>query len=350
MPLWQARKLCPNLIVLRPNFDRYRASSRSVFQLLANITSSIEPVSIDEGYLDITNCSHLGNPIEIANNIQKEILEKLGLPCSIGIGPNKFLAKTASDMKKPLGITVLRKRDLPAHLWPLSVDKMYGVGKKTAGKLATIQIETIGDLAQADVYQLKQLLGINGERLRNRANGIDPRQVDPDAVNEFKSIGSSQTLPFDTTDEMEIDKLMDRLANNIAQRMQRREVAGISIQITIRYYDRQTITRSRKLQQYIDQHSEILAVAKELFQQHWNSEPIRLLGIAVQDIDEKQNIAKQLDLFTYEQQNKTKQLDTVVKKLSNKYGENTFMKLNKKEKQEPFRTSFQKDFLDDFLK
>src|SRR5690625_1940489 len=112
MPLWEAKKLCPNLIVLPPNFDKYRLASQQMFKILADITPLIEPISIDEGYLDISGCQELGNPIEIANHIQKKILNDLDLPCSIGIGPNKFLAKMPSDMKKPLGITILRILDL----------------------------------------------------------------------------------------------------------------------------------------------------------------------------------------------------------------------------------------------
>src|SRR5690625_3807346 len=121
MPLWQARRLCPELIVLPPNFARYREASRQIFKRLADVTPMIQPVSIDEGYMDITDCAHLGNPLEIAEQIQKRLLKELRLPCSIGIGPNKFLAKMASDMKKPLGITVLRIRDVRQKLWPLPV-------------------------------------------------------------------------------------------------------------------------------------------------------------------------------------------------------------------------------------
>ena len=102
-----------------PNFTRYREASSKIFELLRGYTELVEPVSIDEGYLDITDCAHLGSPIDIANSIQKRLMETLDLPCSIGIAPNKFLAKTASDMKKPLGITILRKRDVPGKLWPL---------------------------------------------------------------------------------------------------------------------------------------------------------------------------------------------------------------------------------------
>lgn len=351
MPLWQARKLCPDLIVRPPNFERYREASRKIFTLLAEVTPTIQPVSIDEGYMDITDCKHLGNPVNIAINLQKRILEELDLPCSIGIGPNKFLAKMASDMKKPLGITILRIRELPQKIWPFPVDKMHGVGEKTTEKLNEIGIKTIEDLAKADVYELTNLLGINGERLKNRANGIDLRPVDPDAVSEFKSIGSSQTLPHDTTSIIEIEKLMTTLSEKVSLRMKRRAVVGLSVQIMIRFHDRKTITRSKKLHMYIDEKIDILRVAKQLFHEHWNTEPIRLLGVTVQDIEEKENIAKQLDLFTYKTEIEKSKLNNVVDTLSKKYGENVFPSLKiGEEKEEQFRTSFQKDFLDDYRK
>src|SRR5699024_4370073 len=154
MQLWQARRLCPELIVLRPNFDRYRAASKEMFQMLAEITPYVEPVSIDEGYMDVTGTEQHGSPIEIAQNLQQRISRELDLPCSIGIAPNKFLAKMASDMQKPAGLTVLRKRDLPHKLWPLSIEEMHGIGEKTAEKLRAIDVTTIGELVQANVYQL----------------------------------------------------------------------------------------------------------------------------------------------------------------------------------------------------
>jgi DNA polymerase-4 len=350
MPLWQARKLCPNLIVLPPNFERYRTASQRMFRILAEVTPLIQPVSIDEGYMDISECQELGNPIKIAQAIQHKILEELDLPCSIGIGPNKFLAKMASDMKKPLGITILRIRDLEHTLWPLPVDEMYGIGHKTAEKLNLINVKTIGDLAKRDVYDLTQLLGINGERLKNRANGVDPRPVDPDAVNDFKSIGSSQTLPDDTTNEQEIIELMHGLSKSVEQRMKRRNAVGLSVQIMIRYHDRQTVTRSQKLPRYIDKCEEIFQIAHDLFERHWNNEPIRLLGVTMQDLAVKQNIAQQLDLFTYEKEIEKMKLQSTVEKLSEKYGENTFKKIRITENSEQFRTSFQKDFLDDYRK
>ncbi|AXI11158.1 DNA polymerase IV [Oceanobacillus zhaokaii] len=352
MNIWQAKKLCPELIVMRPNFDRYREASRAIFKILSEITPYVQPVSIDEGYMDVTSSNMDGTPIELAINLQQRILNELDIPCSIGIAPNKFLAKMASDMKKPLGITVLRKRELPKTLWPLKVEEMYGVGEKTAKKLNTIDIHTIGELAKKDSYQLKQLLGINGERLKNRANGIDTRPVDPDAIYDFKSIGSSQTMPEDTTDLTVIQRLLKLLAKNVERRMKRKDAAGKSIQIMIRYDDRSTITRSKKLQSFIELKEDIYQLADELFQKHWNGEPVRLLGITVQDVEEKRNIGQQLDLFTYEKVALKENLYSTIESLTEKYGENPFKQWKAADKKEDIqpRTSFQKDFLDDYRK
>lgn len=352
MPLWEAKKLCPELIVVRPNFERYRETSRKIFQLLAEITPIIEPVSIDEGYMDVTD--HPVHPLQLAKKIQKQLLNELDIPCSIGIGPNKFLAKTASDMKKPLGITVLRIRDLPTKLWPLAIDKMYGVGEKTAEKLKKMNIRTIGDLAKADVYAVSQMLGINGERLINRANGLDPRPVDPDSVNDFKSIGNSQTLPHDTTDMTEMIQILSQLADRVEERLKRRELKGKTVQLMIRYSNRKTITRSRKLDQFIDDKETIMAVIKDLLTEHWSQEPVRLLGVTVQDLLEKQYVVEQLDLFTYQEVEKKVAIRETVEQLKEKFGEDPFVQLEDKEEddelneQKLLRTSFQKDFLDDY--
>lgn len=353
MPLWEAKKLCPELLVIQPNFARYRETSTKIFKMLAEFTPSIEPVSIDEGYMDVTD--HPTHPLKLSKEIQQRLLSALDIPCSIGIGPNKFLAKTASDMKKPLGITVLRIRDLKAKLWPLPIDKMYGVGSKTGEKLKKIGIRTIGDLAQADVLALTNLLGINGERLKNRANGIDSRKVDPDSVNEFKSIGNSKTLAQDTADEREIKRVLLQLATRVEERLKRRDLKGRTVQLMIRYKDRKTVTRSRKLPMFIDEKEDIISAIYELLDEHWTLEPVRLVGVTVQDLLEKQLVVKQLDLFTYEQEAKKAKMNATVEKLIEKYGDKTFKQLNvsktsKENNSKLLRTSFQKDFLDDYRK
>ncbi|MFZ0475403.1 MAG: DNA polymerase IV [Halobacillus sp.] len=349
MPVGEARRLCPELMVMRPNFERYRTASKEMFKILADVTSLIQPVSIDEGYMDITNCASQGSPPEIAERIQQRIADELDLPCSIGIAPNKFLAKMASDMKKPMGITILRKRDLQNKLWPLPIEEMYGVGDKTAEKLRRIKVETIGDLAAHPVLELKRLLGINGERLQNRANGDDQRPVDPDAVHEFKSIGTSTTLPEDTTDDEEVRSVLRRLTHKVEARMKNKKVLAQNVQLMIRYHDRKTVTRSRQLKEFIQSAEDLFQVSLQLFDEHWNQEPIRLLGITAQDLAEKSEITQQLDLFNYEQYASKEKLYKAIDDLTEKYGSNPFQPLSAPQNN-TVTTSFQKDFLDDFKK
>ncbi|MGX6442667.1 DNA polymerase IV [Neobacillus sp. K501] len=352
MPLWEAKKLCPQLIVKKPNFERYRAASIGMFEILKNYTDLVEPVSIDEGYMDITESFELGSPLEIAQSIQKRILEQLDLPCSIGIAPNKFLAKTASDMKKPLGITILRKRDIQTVLWPLNTNEMHGVGKKTAEKLTTIGIHTIGDLAKGNEIQLKSLLGINGLRIKERANGIDNRHVDPESVSEFKSIGNSTTLPRDESNQQELFRVLASLAETVSVRLKRKNVLASTLGITIRYKDRKTITRSKKLSNPINQKEDIIPLAKQLFLKHWNGNPIRLLGITGYELVEQDLAYKQLDLFSFEKDAQKEPLLKTVEILREKYGKKIIENAGSHKVDSAHNvgtgTSFNKDFLRSF--
>lgn len=348
MPLWEAKKLCPGLIVMKPNFERYRTASLAMFDILRQYSELVEPVSIDEGYMDITDSYQLGSPLEIAEIIQKRLKEQLDLPCSIGIAPNKFLAKTASDMKKPMGITVLRKRDIPYVLWPLPTHEMHGVGKRTAEKLQTIGINTVGELAKANDIQLKGLLGINGLRIKERANGIDQRPVDPDSVADFKSIGNSTTLPKDTTNQQELFRVLEHLAETVSIRMRRKKVIATTIGITIRFKDRKTITRSKKLENSFYKKEEIYNYAKRLFLKHWNGNPIRLLGITSTDLTDQDQAIKQLDLFSFEKEAKIEPLIQTMAMLKEKYGKNIIEQASEKEiqkNQSGTYTSFNRDFL-----
>ncbi|WP_394232879.1 DNA polymerase IV [Niallia oryzisoli] len=354
MPIWEAKKLCPQLIVMSPNFDRYRAASHGMFDILFEYSQLVEPVSIDEGFVDITDSFELGSPLEIADRIQKQILSQLDLPCSIGIAPNRFLAKMASDMKKPLGITVLRKRDVEKVLWPLPVVEMHGVGRKTAEKLNTINVYTVKDLASANDIQLKALLGINGLRLKERANGVDDRPVDPDAANEFKSVGNSTTLPSDISNQHQLLLVLEGLAEKVAARMKRKKVLAASIGVTIRYKDRKTITRSKKLLNPISQKDDIYTVSKQLFLKNWNGDSVRLLGVTGADLVEKEQAVKQLDIFSYEKDARNEPLLETLNMLRNKFGQGIIdravEKAPTKDRQENIasETSFSKDFLDFF--
>ncbi|GAA0296574.1 DNA polymerase-4 [Gracilibacillus halotolerans] len=297
MALWQAKKLCKDLIVKRPNMDRYREISREIFAIFEEFTPFVEPISIDEGYLDISECYEQGTPLEIANRIQMKLKEKLDLPCSIGIAPNKFLAKMASDMKKPNGITILRKRDIPNKLWVLPIDDMHGVGYKTAERMRERNIKTIGDLAKADPFLIKGVFGINGEKLRRRALGEDPRPVDPNSVSVYKSIGSSQTFAQDISVLEELTYKLNDLAKKTEQRIIKSGVVGRAVQLTIRYEDRTTITRRISASQYVYEAKDIFYYGRKLLEKHWNERPVRLLGITLQEVIPKEQATYQLEFF-----------------------------------------------------
>jgi len=326
MTVWEAKKLCPQIIIMRPNFHRYREASSAMFSILRQYTDLVEPVSIDEGYMDITESSEFGTPVQIAEKIQKQLIQELDLPCSIGIAPNKFLAKMASDMKKPMGITILRKRDVPEKLWPLPLIEMHGIGKKTAEKLSSVGIKKICDLAKADEISMRHLLGVRGLQLRERANGEDKRKVDPESANEFKSVGSSLTLPKDIANQHELLVYLKKLSEETANRLNKKEYYATNVSITIRYKNRQTITRSRKLQNPIYKMEDVLAAAKDLFLKHWNGNPVRLLGVTGQDLVERLQAVEQLDLFSYEKEAKKEPLYNAMEMLRKKFGEHAVTK------------------------
>ncbi|WP_408006673.1 DNA polymerase IV [Pseudalkalibacillus sp. A8] len=320
MTVWEAKQKCPDLIVMPPSFERYRNASRKMFNLLLEYTDLIEPISIDEGYMDVTERYSDHSPIEMAKEIQSRLMDELHLPCSIGIAPNKFLAKMASDMKKPLGITILRKRELPRKLWPLPIEEMHGVGKKTMEKFHKVNIYTIGDLASKNLQEVKLQLGKNGEKLWNRSKGIDDRLVDPEASNEFKSVGTSTTLPQDIVQVDKAAKVLRELSQSLEQRLKRKKVVTTSIQITIRYANRKTITRSQTFSNPIQQKEEIFEIANKLFKEHWDERPVRLLGITATQVIDKSSATRQLDLFSYKEHTKDEQLFETLDRLNRKYG------------------------------
>ncbi|EIT87297.1 DNA polymerase IV [Fictibacillus macauensis ZFHKF-1] len=324
MPLWQAKRLCPELIIRRPDFPKYRTFSKRMFQLLREYTEMVEPVSIDEGYMDVTHLA--SNPIEIAQDLQRRLYEEIGLPCSIGIAPNKFLAKMASDMKKPMGITILRKREVHHILWPKHVAEMHGIGQATAEKLKQYDIYTIGDLAQQDRYTMKQRMGVNGVKMWERANGIDDSPVNPQRADEFQSIGNSTTLAEDLDDEASLFHIFSSLATSVEKRMFEKSVVGQHVQIVIRYRDRKTVTRSKALDNTFHEKQIILQEAWALFLKHWTREPVRLLGITASALLSKEHAFRQMDLFTYEKDEKTEKVNQLVQNLQEKFGQSSIRK------------------------
>ncbi|WP_051330726.1 DNA polymerase IV [Aneurinibacillus terranovensis] len=299
MTIWQARRLCPEIIIIHPDFDLYRDYSRRMISILHDVTDRVEQASIDEAYLDITDCYQQGTPVEIALGIQKRIYRELSLPSSVGIAPNKWLAKMASDMKKPNAYTILRKRDLPGVLWPLPVGKAYGVGKKTEERLKELNIHTIGDLAHAEIDFLRMNFGVKGERLKRRVNGEDESPVNPHAHEQRKSIGHSTTLSYDVDDGKALRHVLGQLAGSLSERLRKRHVMALNIQLTIRYADWQTITRSAMTEKPVRASEDILLYADTLLEKNWSGAPVRLLGISAQKLQDDEDVKIQLDLFSF---------------------------------------------------
>lgn len=349
MSVWEAKRKCPELILLPPNFEIYRIASKAMFEILRSYTHLVEPVSIDEGYMDVTELDMNNDAIGFAKSIQDRILRELDLPSSIGIAPNKFLAKTASNIKKPMGITVLRKRQVNEILWPLPVIDMHGIGESTARKLESIGIKSIGDLANANPNLLKEKLGKNGVRLLNRANGIDNRAVDPESIYDTKSVGNSTTLPYDESNIEELEKVFERLSKKVAARLDAKNLAGRSITIHIRDANWKNKTKSKTLTSRLYKEQEIYQLALELFNASWNGDPIRLLGVTVNNVYDKGESVEQLSIFNFEEHAKEEPILKLVEQLQGKFGEDSIkrgMKVKKKPSLES-KTSFSKDFLDD---
>ena len=322
MILREAFRLCPDLIIIPPDHRFYEKMSKEVMQILSSYTPLIEQNSIDEAWLDMTGCESLfGQPLVSARSIMDRIKNELNLWCSIGISENKFLAKIASEMKKPLGITELWINDIQEKLWPLPVNYLYGVGKQTAKKLNGIGISTIKELALANREYIYNKLGKTGVELVLLANGIDDSPV---TVNreDAKSIGRSTTLPHDITDIEYAKAILMELSDDIGMTARKNGKKGHTVQITIKYSNFNTITRQMTINPSCNV-KDIYAAGVKLLESNWNNEPVRLLGISLSGF---QNDGEQISLFHLVDANEAKSddkidnLEDAILKIRKKYG------------------------------
>lgn len=296
MPLHQALSLCPNLIIVPVDLAYYRQLSTTFISYLSQYTTLIEQASIDECYLDVTDVATNDQMLDLAFQIQRGLFQQHHLECSIGIASNRFLAKMASDMYKPMGISIIRDNEIETKLWPISIDNMFGIGKKTAPVLKKLGIMTIGDLANyQNISKLSTVLGKNTIHYINNANGIGNDIIELEY--DHKSIGQSSTFLDNVTDYDEIIALFTKLATKVSLRLKKANLSTNHITITIRNGQFQTINKSKSLSRYIQNSTEILEEALLLFDHNYNGDPVRLLGISVQNLKEKQDIVTQLNFF-----------------------------------------------------
>ncbi len=324
MPVKEAQQLCRDLIIVEGHYNWYHELSEQFMKIMRGYTDRIEQASIDECYADMTDViMRYPKPLDLAWEIQKRVLNEVHIPCSIGVGPNLFLAKMASDMKKPMGITVLRIRDVPAKMWPLPIGDMRGVGVKTVPLLKEIGIHTIGDLARAENnLDLQEIFGKNTSEIIRRANGYDDRQL----ITEWdaKSMGVSETLLDDITDYDEIKGLYRALSRKLSKRLREARKEGYNLSIRIRYYDFRNADRSVTLDTPVWKSDDIFVQAMSLFDENWNGDAIRLAGISVTGFDRNQRTA-QLNLFDQKEADKEETV-SVLKDLNKQAGTSIFMR------------------------
>jgi DNA polymerase IV len=301
MPSKKALQLCPHLIFIKPRFDVYKEVSRQVRAIFHHYTDLIEPLSLDEAYLDVTEDKKgIGSAIDIAVLIKKQIKEELHLTASAGISVNKFVAKIASEMKKPDGLTFIGPSKVESFVESLAIEKFYGVGKVTAEKMKSMNIHTGSDLKRLTEKELVHHFGKTGKFYYCIVRGIDDRPVEPNQ--ETKSIGAEDTFPADLITVEEMNQQLEKIAAVVHRRLQERGMKGRTITIKIKYSDFKIITRSRSFPDPIDDYELIITTAKELL---LSTQPddvkVRLLGISVSNFGAKSVVSKtvpgQLPLF-----------------------------------------------------
>lgn len=309
MPMQQAEKLCKDLVVVNGHYAFYSDMSHQFMQIIHSYTDLVEKASIDECYADMTDviCRY-PKPLDVAFEIQRRVLEETGLRCSIGIGPNMFLAKMASDMKKPMGITVLRIRDVPEKMWPLPIKEMQGIGKRTVPLMEDLNIHTIKDLATyQNLNALKPVLGKNIESMIKRANGYDDRTLMTDY--DSKSMGISETLLEDVTDYDELRGLIRTLCRRLSKRLKEAHKAGYHVSMRICYYDFRNANKSKKLSAPIWTSDDLFVQAMILFDSSYEEEEaVRLIGVSVSDFASEEFLAKQVSLFDAPEEESTSEI------------------------------------------
>lgn len=304
MPTSKAFKLCPQVVLVHPRFDVYEQVSASIREIFSRYSDFIEPLSLDEAYLDVTqDKKNIGSAIEIAKLIKHDIKEELHLTASAGISINKFVAKIASDLNKPDGLTFIGPSKIKSFIEKLPIEKFYGVGKVTATKMRQMGINNGADLKKLSEQELIKAFGKAGIFYYNIARGIDNREVE--TSREIKSIGTEDTFPHDITDITEMCRELDKIAGIVFERLQQNGCKGRTITVKIKYGDFRIITRSRSFSNAIEDIETIKNMAKELLKlTKPENVKIRLLGISLSNFKITQlneRDTKQLNLFRFDE-------------------------------------------------
>ena len=318
MPIAIAYRRCPHGIFLPGSVSKYRKASDQIFDILYDFTPDMEPVSVDEAFLDITGSYHFyQTPIKTCLAIKERIKKEVRLTASIGIAPNKMVAKIASDYCKPDGLLEIKADQLLDFLWPLSIERLWGVGKQTQKTLNAMGIETVEDLAKFSESKLQKSLGVHGQHLYDLSHGIDDREVIVD--DEVKSVSHEHTFDKDIDDINKADSVLSLLSEKVSRRLRKYDLKGKTIAVKIRLSDFKTVTRAYTYSERTNFFDEIYKKAKELFNAYYKYPmKIRLLGVRVSNFDDpyvQESLFQRLDTEKKEKIHKAMDL------IKDKFGE-----------------------------
>lgn len=332
MPVIDAYRIYPDLKIVHVDYSIYEKYHKLFVRLVKEYTNIIEVASIDEVYADMTEASKTKHPLVIAREIQARLMTLYGLPSSIGIAPTLFLAKMASDMKKPLGVTVIRKRDAKEVLSKLPVSDIFGIGKKTYPVLIQAGIKTIGDFIDSKNMDLIiELVGENTYNyVINHILGNSSNVVDPDRYSKSQSISTSATFDVYKSSLTEIIYELRGMTRYVVSRMNHEGYFAKTVTITLRDSDFNTITRQRKLDDYSNSFDEIMAIVTDLAEEYVENKSYRLLGVGLSGLVEKDKLPKEYDIFNVNDVMKKEIIiDEMIHNFQKKYGENALFRKKK---------------------
>lgn len=318
MNTWEARQKCPRIIFVVGDNAKYTYTSTQIFKMMQQYTPLVEVFSIDEAFLDLTgSLAIFGSAERVASLLKAEIRHTFGIFCSIGIAPNKLLAKLASDMQKPDGLTIIKPKDVSRILERIPVKDLCGVGGKTAKQLAIFGIQTCGELGRFPVDILRRKFGVVGERLSQMGRGIDGSPVIPaEEAEEVKTVGHSMTLEWDLDTRKDILKYLLQLSEMVGRRARRHKVWGKTVTLSIRYADFDTwVGKQETLRSHINQSEDIYKVAVGILDSLVLLQPVRLLGVRLSNLQHEGN---QLPLF--EEDRKKTRLANAMDAINERFG------------------------------
>ena len=327
LPMAEAIRLCPHAIIVRPRMSRYSEASQQVLAALEEFTPLVEPISIDEAFLDVTGSTKLlGPPEQLARELKRRVRERTNLTASVGLAPNKFLAKLASDLEKPDGLVVVDPDRIQEFLDPLPISRLWGVGKATLPKLEALGVGTFGDLRRFPQAELRERFGEAGDHFHQLVRGIDNREVV--CEREAKSISHEVTFPVDVSDRDHLRSVLLNLTDQVARRLRRHDHLARTIAIKVRTSDFTTFTRRTTLDVPTDETDTIWQSASALFSR-WDSQsttrgrPVRLIGVGVAHFVTGEG--RQLDLFN-EPKESGRQLDRTMDEIRDRFGESAIVR------------------------